>query len=292
MKQNKEVKISYIATHLTTIVSVTLVLVLMGIISIIWLAAGRETHRLRERIEISVIMADTVTDAQSASLAARLRTEPYALKVKSIGKAEAMRKWKADTGEDLEALFGVNPLSPEIDITLRSEASTPEEILKIGKSLSKLPGVADVSAPDTRMVENINRSLSGLTILLGGIAAVILVISFVLINNTVHLTIYSRRFTIHTMQLVGATDGYIRRPVVFNNFVSGLIAGILASGIIAVGIALAPKVGIDDITSYVSWPELGAVGGALTLAGMFLCSLAAAIAAARYLHKDYDELFR
>lgn len=292
MKQNKEVKISYIATHLTTIVSVTLVLVLMGIISIIWLAAGRETHRLREQIEVSVIMADTITDAQSAALASELRSEPYALKVKSIGKAEAMRKWKADTGEDLEALFGVNPLSPEIDITLRAEASTPENISKIGKSLQALPGVADVSAPDTRMVETINRSLSGLTLLLGGIAVVILIISFVLINNTVHLTIYSRRFTIHTMQLVGATNSYIRRPVVLNNMMCGLVAGIFAAGILAAGIALAPQAGIDNIISYVSWPELGAVGGGLTLAGMLICSIAAAIAAARYLHKDYDDLFK
>lgn len=292
MKENKEVKISYIATHFTTIISVTLVLVLMGIISMVWIGAGKETRSMRERMELSVIMADSVGNAQAEALASQIKKKNYAGTVTFVTKEEALKAWTADTGEDLEALFGVNPLSPEINFTLKAEYSSTANINTIRKSLEKIPGVETVSAPDSRMVDAINNSLSRFTALLGAIAVVMLVISFVLINNTVHLTIYSRRFTIHTMQLVGATNGYIRRPVVMNNIGCGLIAGLLASGLIAIALAFAPSAGFSSINSYIGWVEFAMIGGGLVLTGMLICAVAAWIASARYLHKDYDELFK
>ena len=155
-----------------------------------------------------------------------------------------------------------------------------------------MDGVADVSVPETDTVEAINRSVSRLTALLGIIAVAMLVISFVLINNTVHLTVYSRRFTIHTMQLVGATNGYIRRPVVANNMLCGLVAGIIASALIAVALAFAPKAGFHELSNVIGWMEYGVVAGGITLVGMIICALAAWMSTAKYLGKDYDELFR
>ena len=119
-----------------------------------------------------------------------------------------------------------------------------------------------------------------------------LVISFVLINNTVHLTIYARRFTIHTMQLVGATDRFIRLPVVVQNLLAGLLAGLLASGIIALALLFAPKAGLDDPARYIGWPAYGVIAGALTIFGALICALAASIATRRYLRRDYDKLFK
>ena len=119
MKNNKEVKISYWAAHLTTIVSVTLVLIIIGIIALISISATNETRRLRERLEVNVVMADTISDAVTKGVAERISVQPYALSVKIITKEEALKNWKNDTGEDLEALFGVNPLSPEISFTIK-----------------------------------------------------------------------------------------------------------------------------------------------------------------------------
>lgn len=292
MKENKEVKISYIAAHFTTIISVTLVLVLVGIIAMVWIGADKETRRIRERIELSVIMKDSISDAEAKAFEARIKKEPYALHTVFISKADAMSQWKRDTGEDLEQLFGVNPLSPEVSFTVKAEYSSPSKIASIRKSLKGMPGVEDVSSPETNTVEAINKSVSRLTGLLGAIAIVMLIISFVLINNTVHLTIYSRRFTIHTMQLVGATNGYIRRPVVGNNLLCGLIAGVIASGLIAIGLALAPQAGFTQINNVIGWEEFAMVAGGITLVGMIICSLAAWMSTAKYLGKDYDELFK
>lgn len=292
MKENKEVKISYVAAHFTTIISVTLVLVLVGIIAMVWIGAGNETRRLRERMELSVVMADTVSDAYTRQLADEISKKPYALKVTFVGKDEALKNWTRDTGENLEELFGVNPLSPEINFTLKADYSSVENIAAITGSLEKVSGVEAVSKPETEMVEQINSSLSRLTALLGAIAIVMLVISFVLINNTVHLTIYSRRFTIHTMQLVGATNSYIRRPVVMNNMLCGFVSGVIASGVIAAGLAFAPAAGFSSLNDSLGWMEYAVVAGGIILVGMIICSMAAWMASAKYLGKNYDELFK
>ena len=292
MKHNKEVNISYWAAHLTTVVSVTLVLVIIGIIALVTIGATTETQRLKERLEVSVVMADSVSDAGASALAGEIKKAPYALSVGVITKEAALKNWKNDTGEDLEALFGVNPLSPEVTFAVKADYASAKSLAQIGASLRKKSGVADVALPDAAMVENMNRNIERLCIILGAIALVKIIISFVLINSTVHLAIYARRFTIHTMQLVGATNGFIRRPFILDNMLSGLISGLIASGLIAVPILLAPGSGFSDLTSYVGWQIYCIVAGALILTGMSLCALAAWIASSRCLHRDYDELFR
>ena len=292
MKNNKEVKISYWAAHLTTIVSVTLVLIIIGIIALISISATNETRRLRERLEVNVVMADTISDTLTKGIAERISAQPYALAVKVISKEEALKNWKQDTGEDLEALFGVNPLSPEISFTIKSDYATDEELKKIDTYVSSIPGVEGTALPDSAMVENMNRSIERFALILGGIALVMLIISFVLINNTVHLAIYARRFTIHTMQLVGATNGFIRRPFVNNNMLSGFIAGLLATAFLVVAFLAAPGAGFNNIGDYISWELMAIVCGGIVVAGILLCGIAAWVATTRYLHQDYDELFK
>ena len=292
MKNNKEVKISYWAAHLTTIVSVTLVLIIIGIIALVTISTTNETRRLREKLEVSVVMADTIDNALTKAISERIAVQPYALSVNVITKEEALKNWKNDTGEDLEALFGVNPLSPEITFTVKSDYATEEELKKIDQFVSAIPGVAGTALPDSVMVENMNRNIERVALILGIIAVVMIIISFVLINNTVHLAIYARRFTIHTMQLVGATNGFIRRPFVNNNMLSGLIAGLLATLLIGLAIAAAPQAGFTNIGDYISWEMCGIVGGGLIVVGVLLCGIAAWVATSRYLRQDYDELFK
>ena len=292
MKQEKEAKISYWAAHFTTIVSVTLVLVIIGLISLMSIGAAKETQRLREQLEVNVVMGDSVADATADSLAKVIRTQPYCKEVKVITKADALKNWKRDTGEDLMEIFGVNPLSPEVSFTLKADYASPASLENVRSALVSVPGVEAVVLPEARLVDTMNDNITRLFWILGGIAVVMILISFVLINNTVHLTIYSRRFTIHTMQLVGATDGFIRRPFVLNNMLSGLIAGVVASGLLACVLAFAPGAGFSDIYDVISWLDMAGVAAGLMLIGALLCSMAALIATSRYLHKDYDQLVR
>lgn len=292
MKENKETRISYWAAHLTTIISVTMVLLIVGLIALVSAGARKETDRIREQIELSAVMTDSITDAEAGSLAAYVKTRPYTLNVEVIGKDKAMRNWTEDTGVNLEELYGVNPLSPEVCFTLRSEYADEGTISKIADEIRQYPGVEDVAVPDSSMVTAMNENIEWMTYILGGIALVMILISFVLINNTVRLTIYSRRFTIHTMQLVGATRGFICRPFVLNNLLSGLIAGCAATLLLGAVLALSPYIGIEDFEQYVSWLTYSIIGCGLIVAGMLICSVAAWLATMHYLGKDYDELFK
>lgn len=292
MKTQKEAKISYWAAHLTTVVSVTLLLLIIGIIALAAIGANRETRRLRSRIELNAMMVDSVSEGQTKAVADWLRTRPYTASVRVISSQEAMKSWKEETGEDLEQLFGVNILSPEVSFTLKPEWTSAAQLRKIRTETESRPGVEAVAMPDAELVDSMNSNLRTLAWLLGTVALVLVVISFVLINNTVHLAIYSRRFTIHTMQLVGATNGFIRRPFVGNNLLSGVLAGALASGILAAALAGADQAGLPDMASFIPWTAACIVFGALIVFGAGICSLAACMATTKYLKKDYDELFR
>lgn len=292
MKNNQEIKVSYLGHHLTTIISVTLVLLLLGIIAMIWVGAQKETRRLKEKIEMSVVLRDSIPDGASAALARKIGAQPYAASVTLVSKEQALEKWTAETGENLEEMFGVNPLSEEIDFGLKSEYSTPENINSLKRSLEKEDIVESVSVPDSAMVEAMNRNISRLTLVLAIVAGIMLVISFVLINNTVHLTIYSRRFTIHTMKLVGATNGFIRRPIILGNMTAGMLSGLTASALLGIAMIAARKSVLPDISSIVGGETYGMIAAAIILTGMTLCSLASWVSANVYLRKDYDALFK
>ncbi|MBD5311461.1 MAG: permease-like cell division protein FtsX [Muribaculaceae bacterium] len=291
MKGRKEVKISYWAAHLTTIVSVTLVLLIIGLIALTSIGAAVETQRLKEKIEISVVMADSVSDDRAAVVCEQIAAEPYALEAHLITKQEALDAWTAETGEDLQALFGVNPLSPEVVFRLRAEHTASDSIAAIAAQLETLPQVESVAVPDSEMVSRMNHNIERATWIMAAIALVLIVISFVLINNTVHLAVYARRFTIHTMQLVGATNGFIRRPYIFYNLLSGMLAGCIATGLLALGMVLSASTAIN-LVALIGWIPFGIVGGGLVGLGALLCGISAGIATSRYLHKDYDQLFR
>lgn len=290
--EEKEFKISYFASHATTIVSVTLVLILAGIIAMISIGARRETKKIKESVQLSVIMEDGVTDSVASLTLATLKKLPYVSGPKLITKAEALEQWKRDTGEDLENIFGVNPLSPEIEFTLPERFSNPDSITIISARLGALDGVADVAAPDAGMVESMNRNIEAMSVVLGVIAFVMLVISYVLISNTVRLTIYSHRFTIHTMQLVGATGGFIAKPIVLKNMLAGIIAGLVATGIMAISLAAAPHYAGMDFGEFIGWTDFAWIAIGIIGGGALICAMAASIATFRYLRKDYGELFK
>lgn len=290
MKKGKEVKISYWAAHATTIVSVTLVLLMIGLIALVSISARNETRRLKESLEMSVIMTDSVSDTSAAEIAKSMQSLPFCRNITLISSKDALEEWKTDTGEDLEALFGVNPLSPEISFTMPAQYSTADSLKIIRERMLIMPGVEDVAAPDNIIIASMNDNIARLSLILGCIALVMLIISFVLINNTVHLTIYARRFIIHTMQLVGATDGFIRRPIVSRNLLAGSLAGLFASVILAAILFAAPRFGFNDISDYFGWELFIATAAMLILLGGCICSMAALMATRHYLHKDYHQL--
>lgn len=292
MKPQKEIKISSWAAHTTTGVSVTLALLTLGLIAMIWIAAAAESRRMMEKIEISVVMSDNVGDDRAMAICEAIAKTKFAQKVRYISRQEALENWKEATGEDLEHVFGVNPLSPEVSFTIASEYSTVAGIAGIKQKVSAIKDVVEVGAPDGSLIETMNENIRKLTIAFSIIAIVMLIISFVLISNTVRLSIYSKRFTIHTMQLVGATNGFIRRPFIWSNAAVGAISGLISGSLLSALLAVSKKLGYEELTSLINWVWMGAINVGLIIGGTLICALAALIATTSHLRQDYEGLFK
>lgn len=292
MKPQKEIKISNWAAHMTTGVSVTLALLTLGLIAMLWIAATGESRRMLEKIEISVVIADSIGEDRAIAICEAIGKQPFAQNVRYISRKEALDNWKETTGEDLEQVFGVNPLSPEIAFTVSSEYSTVSKISGIKKGVGAIKGVWEVGTPENQLIEAMNSNIRKLTVGFSMLAAIMLIISFVLISNTVRLSIYSKRFTIHTMQLVGATNGFIRRPFLMANAIVGALSGLVSTGILSGILALSGKMGFEELSSLIGWEWMAIVGVGLILGGSVICLVASALATTHHLRQDYEELFK
>ena len=265
-------------------------LLLLGIISMLGIAARSITTEIRENMGFSVILSDTVTVNNVNSLKKQFSTSPGVSGIIYFSPEDALQKWQEETGEDLVKVLGVNPLPGEIEVKVKARYASTDSIAKMIAPLKKLPYVSEVSV-HSDMVDSINHNIKSIVLVLTIVAAALLFISFALINNTVRLTVYSRRFLIHTMKLVGATGGFIRRPIINSNMLSGLIAAIIADLLLA-GALFYLHSADRVIASAVPWEEAAWVFGGIIIIGIAICSIASLFATNKFLRSDYDDMFK
>ncbi|MDE7389180.1 MAG: permease-like cell division protein FtsX [Muribaculaceae bacterium] len=289
MKQKKGLTTS-LSIHATSTVSVTLVLLLLGMVAVLALAARSVARDIREHLGFDIVLTENSTLDNVNEFKQRLASAPYVASFLYHSPQEAMDTWQEEMGENLVELLEVNPFLPEFEVNVKAEYACADSLDKITAPLIEMDHVAEVNV-HTDVVEKVNRNISTLMLILAIAACALAPISFVLINNTVRLTIYSRRFTIHTMKLVGASRAYIRRPFLLTNAIEGLVAGVLASGVVAAMAAYAFTYIDPAIEAYVSRLDVAMVCVGLLILGVLICLTAAWWATQRYLVKTYDELF-
>jgi len=290
MRQQGRKGIPIFTSQLTATLSVAMVLLLLGLIALLGIGAHTVTDGIRSSVGFDVVLSDSVKTSEVNALKQVLTSSPYALSVAYRSSDDAMARWQQDTGEDLMEVLGVNPFNGEIEVKVRPQYAATDSLALIIKPVAKMAGVKKVTV-NARMIDDVNRNLRAVFVVLGVVALILLVISLALINNTVHLDIYSRRFLIHTMTLVGATGAFIRRPFLVSNVISGLIAGLIADMILAGGIV---AIGSGDpvISSLVTWNEVAVVLAGVVLAGMLICLVASVFSTHRYLYSSYDDMFK
>ncbi len=277
---------------MTAMISMSLVLIVLGLMSLGGIAAHSLTEQVRQRMGFTVIMDDNATADQINTLLRSWRTTSYVSTVKYTSPAQALERWKTSTGddEDIVTLLGTNPFRPEIDVNVTSNYANVDSLRPIIAAVAAMPGVGEVRL-QARMIDNINKAVNKAAIVGGIIAAALLFISIVLINNLVRLSIYARRFIIHTMKLVGATPAFIRRPFVFASAFNGLLSGFIAVAVIgsllAYGYATGQELALLMPVDMVAW----ILGGVIVL-GVVLCTISAFIATNHYLRIDYDNLHK
>ena len=286
-------KISYFSANVTAVISVALVLLLLGIVAVIGVGANGLSEKIKENIVFDISMKEDATEHQIAALRRDIAAAPFTARMKYVSKEDALEVWREETGEDLMAVLGFNPLTAEIEVHVRSNYSDVASIDRIAAGLKQKYTAIESVTTHRENIEAINRTLTQTALVLGVAAAAMLIISLALINNTVRMTIYSKRFLIHTMKLVGATPGFIRRPIVVSCMINGIIAAFVAVGLLS---ALLYYLGLDSLAGEavreaVPIEAVGATAAAMVVLGALLCCATAFFAANKYIRLDYDRLF-
>lgn len=291
MSQKKK-KISYFSSNVTSTISVALVLLLVGIVALTAITATQATQRIRESIGFNISMRDDATAEQVSALRRQISCAPYTAGMKHVSREEALEYWKRETGEDLMEVLGFNPLTDEFEVRVRAGYASIDSLTAIESRLLANPAIDEVKIHRDQ-VEAVQAGLRKAALLLLVVTAAMLVISLALINNTVRMTVYSTRFLIYTMKLVGATPGYIRKPIVVSSMLNGILAAVIAIAVLAALLYYAARdtlVG-SELMALLPLEALATLAGAMVAAGAVLCAITAFFAANKYIRLDYDKLF-
>jgi cell division transport system permease protein len=230
-KQPKVRTSKFFNSNFTTTISIAMVLFLVGIITTLTLVAKQTSDYVKSNISFTVVLEDSIANPDLQVLQTRLKTAPYVKSTKFISKERAMSELSDELGEMPEDVIGYNPLLASIEVNASAEYANASSMDNIKKELSAYDGVHEVIYQEN-MMEDVNKNINLISLFLAGVALLMLIVSIGLINNTIRLQLYSKRFTINTMRLVGATAWFIRKPFLGRSLLNGLIAALLSSALL------------------------------------------------------------
>lgn len=275
--------------YLSSVISISLVLLLTGIAALLAVNARSVSRYLKENMHVSVLLKDEATDAQAQAWAASLGALPYVHNARVITREEGAEELKDMLGEDFLDVFETSPVPVSVDVTLEADYVHPDSLALVTRGLSQSPLVDEVETQQT-VVEALTSNLARISIVLGVFILLLLFISFVLINNTVRVSVFARRFTIHTMKLVGATRGFIRAPFVRAAVLQGLASSVLAVGMLWALLEAARR-SFPELASLVDLKQLLLVCGIVVVAGVLLCVVSTALVVNRLVAASKDDLY-
>ncbi len=277
------------SSYLTLVVSISLVLFLLGILGLVLINARELSDYFRESLSFSVMLADDSKEADIRMLQKDLDAKQYVKSTDYISKDEAATKMKDELGEDFISFLGDNPLPPSIDVYLYSEYTSPDSVAKIEKYILEYPFVKEVYYQES-LLFLINENVKKISLFLLVISSFLFLIALTIINNTIRLSIYSKRFLIRTMQLVGATRSFIRKPFLLQSIIHGLIAALIALTLLLGLLYLIEKEFLMMFT-FESTKLLLLLGISIIITGILINIISTFFSVNRYLSISEDELY-
>ena len=288
--KNKNNSVSYFDMQfITSSISTTLVLLLLGLVVFFVLAAHNLSIYVRENINFSVLISDDMKEADILKLQKRLDKEPFVKQTEYISKKQALKEQTEAMGTDPEEFLGYNPFTASIEIKLHSDYANSDSIAKIEKLIKKNTNIQEVLY-QRELIDLVNENIRNISLVLLTLAVVLTLISFALINNTIRLAIYSKRFLIHTMKLVGASWGFIRRPFLRRNIWSGVLAGIMADAIL-MGAAYWLVSYEPELIRVITPEVMLLVSGSVLVFGIIITFLCASLSINKYLRMKASTLY-
>ncbi len=289
-KKRKSTGIRHGLQGITLCISTALVLILLGMVVFSVLSARNLSSYVKENLTVTMMLGEDITDPEARKLCNDLRKNSYISHITYISKEQALKEQTEAMGTDPSEFIGMNPFVPSIELQLKAQYANTDSLKWIASGLKSDKRVTDITYPQDLM-DSVNNNLNKINLVLLILAVLLTCVSFSLINNTVRLGMYARRFTIHTMKLVGASWGFIRRPFLGNAVGIGLLAALLADGVLAAGV-YALYTYEPGVLTVITWQVMAITGGAVFLFGVLITLLCAYVSVNKFLRMKAGDLYK
>ena len=275
--------------YASSIISISLVLLLIGIAALLIVNARSVSDYFKENMQLSVILKPDVSDEDALSYQKSVETLPFIKGTRLVTREEGAAELAGMLGDDFLSVFETSPVPVSLEITLQADYVAPDSVAFVRRTLSASDKVEEVEYQQS-LVETLNANLAKISLVLGVFILLMLFISFVLINNTVRLGVFSRRFTVHTMQLVGATRRFIRKPFMNGALLQGLVSSVLALVALAGVLALLRR-SFPQMFAVIELRSLLIVAGTVIVCGVAICLLSTYLVVNKLVSLDKDRLY-
>ncbi|WP_435253696.1 cell division protein FtsX [Tenacibaculum sp. A30] len=277
------------SSYVSVVVSIALVLFMIGVLGLVLLKSTKVANHFKEKVVMTLFLKDEVTDENVKKLKESIQKETFVNKVIYIPKEEAAKEYKKDLGEDFLQFLGDNPLKNGIDIYLKADYVTPEKMTELEEAFEKNKFVAEVNY-DKPLVQLLTKNIQRISFWLLVLSGFFGLVAIILINSSIRLSIYSKRFNIKTMQMVGATKSFIRKPFIWQSIRLGLLGAFIAISGLAVLIYYVDKY-IPSLELFTDYVALGYVAGGIILIAFFITWISTFFATQRFLNLQTNDLY-
>lgn len=287
--ENKLIRRRLVGAWLSTVISISLVLLLVGVAALLVVNARSVSDYFKENMQVSVLMKQEVDDDEAMEYVAELDAMPFIKSSKFVSREQGTKEMAELLGEDFLKVFETAPIPVSIEVTLKADYVSTDSLEVVKKEIRR-SGIVDEVVYQQSLVEKLNTNLKKISVVLGVFIVLLLFISFVLINNTVRLNVFSRRFTIHTMKLVGATKSFIRAPFMVQAVFQGLFSALLAT-LMLVGILFFVRSEFAQLFEVFRLDMLLVVIGVVILSGVVICTISTALVVGHLVSLSKEELY-
>ena len=282
---NRRLRSSYVSS----VISISLVLFMLGLLGLLVVDAKKISDYVKEHVQLNIFLKDNISSSQLNSFISSISEMPFVRSARYISKEEALDSLKRVLGEGAVSMIESNPLPASIDVNIFAEFAHQDSLRRIKEMLSEFKPVLEVAYQQNE-IDKMNQNFRTVAMIILVFCGLLLFIAIVLINNTIRLSLYSKRFIIKSMQLVGATKGFIRWPFLKKGLVHGFYAGII-SIILLGGIVYLIQTRFPEFGQLSDMKVLGYLFGGIVIFGFILSGLSTFFAINRYLHQHIDELY-
>jgi len=278
------------SVYVSTVISIALVLLMTGLLGLILVHAKNLSRYVKENIVLNVIVNDNVNEGDVLSLQKDLEKDPYVLRSEYVSKELAAKNLREDLGEDFVEYLGRNPLLPSIDIYMKEQYANSDSIQTFINKVGKNSRIKEIVYQES-LIDMVNKNIRVISIVILAFTVILLIIAVALINNTIRLAIYSQRFLIKSMQLIGATKGFIRRPYILYGIAHGLIGALIAILLLILTLQFAQKQ-VPELVFLRDWFEFAMIFAIVLGLGILISGASTYFAVTKYLRAKSASLYR